>query len=330
MIILIVFLPILTLEGVEGKMFRPMALTFIFAMLGAMILCLTYVPAVSSLFLKANTSPKKSWGDRAVNWLENKYEKLLTSVLKSAKIVVGASVALFVICVFIFTKMGGEFIPQLDEGDIAFHIILKPGSSLDEGIATSTKIEKLLLDTYPEITQVISRFGVSDIPTDPMPMDMGDSFIILKEKSKWTSAETKVELIEKIKETLSVIPGVSYEFSQPIEMRFNELISGVREDIAVKLYGEDLDVLATKAEEMGKLISTIDGVSDLKVEATTGLPQITVNYKRNKIAQYGLNIKDLNTLVSSAFAGGHAVVIFVGEMRIEMEMGLVVRYRTNI
>lgn len=330
MIILIVFLPILTLEGVEGKMFRPMALTFIFAMLGAMILCLTYVPAVSSLFLKANTSTKKSWGDRAVNWLESKYEKLLTSVLKSAKIVVGLSVALFVICVFMFTKMGGEFIPQLDEGDIAFHIILKPGSSLDQGIATSTKIEKLLLDTYPEIIQVVSRFGVSDIPTDPMPMDMGDSFIILKEKSEWTSAETKVELIEKIKETLSVMPGVSYEFSQPIEMRFNELISGVREDIAVKLYGEDLDVLATKAEEMGKLISTIDGVSDLKVEATTGLPQITVNYKRNKIAQYGLNIRDLNTLVSSAFAGGHAGVIFEGERRIDLVVRLADTYRSNI
>jgi cobalt-zinc-cadmium resistance protein CzcA len=330
MIILIVFLPILTLEGVEGKMFKPMALTFIFTMIGAMILCLTYVPAVSALFLKTKTTEKRSWGDRAVHWLENRYEKLLGSVLKSAKIVVGASVAMFVVCLFIFTKMGGEFIPQLDEGDIAFHIILKPGSSLEEGITTSTKIEKLLLDTYPEITQVVSRFGVSDIPTDPMPMDMGDSFIILKEKSAWTSAETKVELIEKIKETLSVIPGVSYEFSQPIEMRFNELISGVREDIAVKLYGEDLDVLAAKAEEMGQIISTIEGVSDLKVEATTGLPQITVDYKRNKVAQYGLNIKDLNMLVRSAFAGGQAGVVFEGERRIELVVRLADKYRSNI
>lgn len=330
LIILIVFLPILTLEGVEGKMFKPMALTFIFAMLGAMILCLTYVPAVSSLFLKASPVGKKSWGDRVVNWLEKWYEKLLTSVLKSARIVVGGSVALFVICVVIFTRMGGEFIPELDEGDIAFHIILKPGSSLEEGIQTSTKIEKLLLDTYPEIIQIVSRFGVSDIPTDPMPMDMGDSFIILKEKSEWTSAKTKGALIEKMKQTLSVFPGVSFEFSQPIEMRFNELISGVREDIAVKLYGEDLDVLASKAQEMGRLISTVEGISDLKVETTTGLPQITVNYKRNKIAQYGLSIKDLNTLVSAAFAGGHAGVVFQGERRIELVVRLADTYRSTI
>lgn len=330
MIILIVFLPILTLEGVEGKMFKPMALTFIFAMLGAMILCLTYVPAVSALFLKTSTIQKKNWGDRAVTWLENKYEKLLVAVLKSAKLVIGVSVAMFVICVFIFTKMGGEFIPQLDEGDIAFHIIMKPGSSLEEGVATSTKIEKLLLQTYPEIIQVVSRFGVSDIPTDPMPMDIGDSFIILKDKSQWTSAASKVELIDKIKETLSVIPGVSYEFTQPIEMRFNELISGVREDIAVKLYGEDLEILAAKAKEMGQLISTVDGVSDMKVEATTGLPQITVNYKRNKIAQYGLTIKDLNTLIRSAFAGGKAGVIFEGERRFDLVVRLDEKYRSNI
>src|SRR5690606_10127051 len=246
------------LEGVEGKMFKPMALTFIFAMLGAMILCLTYVPAVSAIFLKANVKKRKSWGDRAVTWLENKYDKLLKSVLKSSKIVIGSSVAIFVMCVVVFNKLGGEFIPQLDEGDIAFHIILKPGSSLNEAVATSTKIEKLLLNTYPEITQVVSRFGVSDIPTDPMPMDLGDCFVILKQKSEWTSAETKVELIEKIKETISVIPGVSYEFTQPIEMRFNELISGVREDIAVKLYGEDLEILASKAKQMGQLISTVE------------------------------------------------------------------------
>src|SRR5690606_36803099 len=227
-------------------------------------------------------------------------------------------------------KMGGEFIPQLDEGDIAFHIILKPGSSLDQGIATSTKIEKLLLDTYPEIIQVVSRFGVSDIPTDPMPMDMGDSFIILKEKSEWTSAETKVELIEKIKETLSDIPGVSYEFSQPIEMRFNELISGVREHIAVKLYAEDLDILAAKAEEMGKIIATVDGVSAMKVEATTGLPQITVNYKRNKIAQHALNIKDVNTLVRAAFAADQAGVVFEGERRIELVVRLAEKCRSSI
>ncbi|HET8753119.1 MAG TPA: CusA/CzcA family heavy metal efflux RND transporter, partial [Salinimicrobium sp.] len=329
-IILIVFLPILALEGIEGKMFRPMALTFIFAMIGAMILCLTYVPMVSALFLKAPKNTKKSWGDKVVIWLENKYEPLLKKSLNRAKWVAGFGIALFALAIFLFTRMGGEFVPQLDEGDIAFHIILKPGSSLSEGIETSTRIENLLLDEYPEIEQIVTRFGVSDVPTDPMPMDIGDSFIILKPESEWVSAESKDELIAKIKETLSIIPGVSYEFTQPIEMRFNELISGVREDVAVKLYGENLDVLASKAQEMGELISTIEGVGDMKVEATTGLPQITVEYNRSKLAQYGLNINDLNTLVQSAFAGGQAGVVFEGERRFDLVARLNEEYRTNI
>jgi cobalt-zinc-cadmium resistance protein CzcA len=330
LIILIVFLPILALEGVEGKMFKPMALTFIFAMLGAMILCLTYVPMISALFLKESRKRKKSYGDKFIEWLQRKYEPLLNKSLKKGKLILGLAIGLFALAIFMFSRMGGEFIPQLDEGDIAFHIILKPGSSLDEGIATSTKIEKLLLDEYPEIEQVVSRFGVSDVPTDPMPMDIGDSFIILKDKSEWTSAETKDELINKIKETISIIPGVSYEFTQPVEMRFNELLTGVREDIAVKLYGEDLDVLANKAQEMGAIISNVDGVDDMKVEATAGLPQITVNYDRNKTAQYGLQIKELNSLIQTAFAGGKAGVIFEGEKRFDLVVRLQSEDRKSI
>ncbi len=330
LIILIVFLPILALEGVEGKMFKPMALTFIFAMLGAMILCLTYVPMISALFLKESKKRKKNYGDKFVVWLQDKYEPLLNKSLKRGKIILGLAIGLFALAAFMFTKMGGEFIPQLDEGDIAFHIILKPGSSLDEGIGTSTKIEKLLLNEYPEIEQVVTRFGVSDVPTDPMPMDIGDSFIILKDKDKWTSAESKDELIAKIKETLSIFPGVSYEFTQPVEMRFNELLTGVREDVAVKLYGEDLEVLASKAQEMGNIISTVEGVADMKVEATAGLPQITVNYNRDKTAQYGLQIKELNSLIQSAFAGGDAGVIFEGEKRFDLVVRLQEEERTSI
>jgi len=330
LIILIVFLPILALEGVEGKMFKPMALTFIFAMLGAMILCLTYVPMISALFLKEPKKSKRSYGDKFIIWLQNKYEPLLNKSLKKGKLILGLAVAFFALAVFMFTRMGGEFIPQLDEGDIAFHIILQPGSSLDEGIETSTKVEKLLLAEYPEIEQVVTRYGVSDVPTDPMPMDLADSFIILKDKSEWTSAETKDELIAKIKETLSIIPGVSYEFTQPVEMRFNELLTGVREDIAIKLYGEDLDLLASKAQEIGAIINDVEGVADMKVEATAGLPQITINYNRNKTAQYGLQIKDLNTLVQSAFAGGQAGVIFQGERRFDLVVRLREEDRTNI
>ncbi|MDT0687418.1 CusA/CzcA family heavy metal efflux RND transporter [Autumnicola psychrophila] len=330
LIILIVFLPILALEGIEGKMFKPMALTFIFAMLGAMILCLTYVPMISALFLKAPKTERKSWGDKFVLWLENKYEPLLKKSLSRAKVVLGAGIALFALAVFLFIRMGGEFVPQLDEGDIAFHIIMKPGSSLTEGTETATKIENLLLSEYPEIEQIVSRFGVSDVPTDPMPMDMADCFIILKPRSEWVSAETKDELINKIKETLNIIPGVSYEFTQPVEMRFNELLTGVREDVAIKLYGEDLEILADKAEEMGGIISTISGVADMKVEATAGLPQITVNYNRNKVAQYGLQIDNLNSLVQSAFAGGKAGVIFEGERRFDLVVRLDEAHRTNI
>ncbi len=330
LIILIVFLPILALEGVEGKMFKPMALTFIFAMLGAMILCLTYVPMISSVFLKLPKKKKNTWGDRFVTWLQNKYEPLLQNALKKSKLIIGCTIGLFALAIFLFTRMGGEFIPQLDEGDIAFHVILQPGSSLDEGIQTSTRIEKMLLEEYPEIEQVVTRFGVSDVPTDPMPMDIGDSFIILKDKSEWTSADSKEELISKIKESLSVIPGVSYEFTQPVEMRFNELLTGVREDIAVKIYGEDLDLLATKAQEISNLIGNIDGVADMKVEATTGLPQITVVYDRNKIAQYGLQIDDLNSQIQSAFAGGKAGVIFEGEKRFDLVVRLQPENRRNI
>ncbi|HSJ67533.1 MAG TPA: CusA/CzcA family heavy metal efflux RND transporter [Anditalea sp.] len=318
LIILLVFVPILFLEGIEGKMFKPMALTFMFAMIGAMILCLTYVPMVSALFIRPSKKDALSWGDKTVIWIEEKYEKALNGALKKAALVLGAAVALLVLALYTFTRMGGEFIPQLDEGDIAFHIIMTPGSTLTEGIKTSTEIEKILLANFPEIEHVLSRFGVAEVPTDPMPMDMADCFIILKPKSEWVTAETKEELINQIKDRLAVIPGINLEFSQPIEMRFNELISGVREDIAVKLYGEDLDVLADKAAEIGRLIRNIEGVADMKVEATSGLPQMTVSYQRERLAQYGLNISDINQVIETAFAGVRAGVIFEGERRFDL------------
>ncbi|HLU90759.1 MAG TPA: CusA/CzcA family heavy metal efflux RND transporter, partial [Cyclobacteriaceae bacterium] len=330
LIILIVFVPILFLEGVEGKMFKPMAFTFMFAMMGAMILCLTYVPMVSSLFIRVPKKAKKSWGDKVVIWIEDKYERALGGVLNRTMIIVGSALVLFALAVFTFTRMGSEFMPQLDEGDIAFHVILKPGSSLAEGIKTSTQIEKILLENFPEVEHAMTRFGVADVPTDPMPMDIGDCFIILKPKDQWVSAGSKEELIEKIKEKLSIVPGVSYEFTQPIEMRFNELISGVREDIAVKLYGEDLQILADKAEEMGRIIATVEGVADMKVEATTGMPQMTIQYERDKLAQYGLNVNDINRTVETAFAGGKAGSIFEAERRFDLVVRLDSVHRTHI
>ena len=330
LIILIVFIPILFLEGVEGKMFKPMALTFMFAMMGAMILCLTYVPMISSLFLRVPQKAKRSWGDKVVIWIEDKYERALGGALKRTTIIIGSSIVLFALAIFTFTRMGGEFIPQLDEGDIAFHVILKPGSSLSEGIKTSTQIEQILLENFPEVEHAMTRFGVADVPTDPMPMDIGDCFVILKPKDQWVSAASKEELVAKMKEKLSVVPGVNYQFTQPIEMRFNELISGVREDIAVKLYGEDLQVLADKAEEMGEIIFTVEGVADMKVEATTGMPQMTIHYDRDDLAQYGLNVNDINKVIETAFAGGKAGVIFEGERRFDLVVRLDSTHRTNI
>ena len=330
LIILIVFIPILALEGVEGKMFKPMALTFMFAMIGVMILCLTYVPMMSAWFIRPDKKEKASWGDRFVIWLENLYEPILGKALNKSKWIIASALVLLGFSIFTFTRMGGEFVPQLDEGDIAFHGILKPGSSLKETIATTTKIEQIVKSTFPEVEKIVSRIGVAEVPTDPMPMDIADIFVIMKPQSEWVSADSKDELVEKMKEAVEQIPGVNYEFTQPIEMRFNELLEGVREDIAIKLYGDDITILATKAEEISKIIAGTQGIGDMKVEATTGLPQMTVNYNRHKLAQYGLNVADLNTVVQSAFAGGKAGVIFEGEKRFDLVVRLDKQYKQGI
>lgn len=330
LIILIVFIPILALQGIEGKMFKPMALTFIFAMMGAMVLCLTYVPMMSALVLRQPKTDKKSYGDKFVHWVENRYAPLLGKSLEKGKLIIGTAVGWFAISVVVFTKMGGEFIPQLDEGDIAFHAILKPGSSLTETIETTTKIEQIVKAEFPEVIKIVSRIGVAEIPTDPMPMDIADVFVILKPKSEWTTATSKDELIEKMKSAIGIIPGVNYEFTQPIEMRFNELLEGVREDVAIKLYGEDVNVLSQKADEIAKIIAGTPGIGDMKAEATTGLPQITISYNRDKLAQYGLQINNLNTMVQSAFAGSKAGVIFEGEKRFDLVVRFAHQNRNDI
>ena len=330
LIILIVFIPILTLEGVEGKMFKPMAYTFMFAMIGVMLLCLTYVPMMSAWFLRGASSNKLSRGDKFILWLERIYTPALQWVLHKWKLVLTLALLALGSVVWLFSRMGGEFIPQLDEGDIAYHVILTPGSSLSEMTATTTNVEKIILENFPEAKTVLSRIGVADVPTDPMPMDLADCFVILKPQDEWTSASTKTELIKKMKAKISEVPGVAFEFTQPIEMRFNELITGVREDIAIKLFGEDLDILAEKAEEIGQLIGGVQGVGDMKVEATAGLPQITIDYNRRKLAQYGLNISDINKLVQSSIAGSKAGVIFEGERRFDLVVRLQEEKRSGI
>ncbi|SFN98328.1 heavy metal efflux pump, CzcA family [Salegentibacter flavus] len=317
-IILIVFAPILFLTGVEGKMFKPMAYTFGFAMIGAIFLCLTYVPMMSALLMKPVRN-KDSWFGKLEDWLEKVSDKiiggiqkvympLLKSALKLKLVVIGTAVFLLFLAGFTFSKMGGEFVPQLDEGDIAMQALIRPGSSLTESIEVSKKIENLLLESFPEIKTVTARIGVADIPTDPMPMDIADMYIILeKDKDKWTAADTKEGLIEQIKHKLNEnLTGVNLVFTQPVELRFNELLEGVREDIAVKLYGNDLDVLSEKVQEMAEIIQTVPGAGDVNAERTSGLPQMTVRYNRDKMAQYGLDIQKVNEYISTAFAGGTA------------------------
>ena len=222
---------------------------------------------------------------------------------------------------FLFTRLGGEFIPQLEEGDLAAGVITLQGGSLSNSVEMVQKANKILLDNFPEIKHTVCKIGAGEIPTDPTPMETGDYIITLKPKSEWTSAETREELVEKMEEALIPLAGVKFEFQQPIQMRFNELLSGSKQDIAVKIFGDDLDILAEKAANVEKIIQQIVGVEDINVEKVTGLAQVQVKYNRDRLAQYGLSVEDVNRILKAAFAGSQAGVVFDEEKR----FGLVVR-----
>jgi len=329
-IILIVYLPILALTGIEGKMFGPMAQTVSFAILGAFILSLTYVPMMSALALSKQTGHKRNISDRIMDKLHSWYSPLLERALKIRGIIVGVAVALLAIALFIFNSLGGEFIPTLDEGDVATHLIIASGSSLSQETEATTKAERILKAKFPEIRMIVSKIGSAEIPTDPMPVEAGDMIILLKDKDEWTSAKTKEELMEKMEEALNDIPGATTEFSQPIQMRFNELMTGVRSDVAVKIYGEDLDLLVGKGEEVLRISNTVDGVMDAKAERVAGLPQITVRYNKDKMALYGLKIGDVNKVVRMGFAGEAAGKVYEGEKRFDLVVRLAQDNRTDI
>ncbi|MFN0189233.1 MAG: efflux RND transporter permease subunit [Bacteroidia bacterium] len=329
-IILIVYLPILTLTGIEGKMFGPMAQTVSFAILGAFILSLTYVPMMSALCLSKKTEHKRNISDNLMNFFQRVYDPMIHFALRKKMTVIITSVVLFVGSLFLFLSMGGEFIPTLEEGDLALNTRIMAGSSLSQNVSIVTRLEKMLKAKFPEVKQVVSRIGSAEIPTDPMSVEVADIIISLKAKEDWTSAETREELADKIKSELSNLPGVSMEISQPIQLRFNELMTGVRADVAVKIFGEDLDTLAQKGSEVIRLIENIEGVADLKAEQVTGLPQITVKYNRERISQYGLSIYDINRVLRTAFAGEVAGVVFEGEKRFDMVVRLEEELRTNI
>ena len=329
-IILIVYVPIMALVGIEGKMFRPMAQVVSFALIGATILSLTYVPMVSTLFLSKSTEHKPNFSDRMMDWIHKIFNPAIRYALNHKLLVSASVITIFIASLFVFNSLGGEFIPQLEEGDLAAGVITLQGGSLSNTVEQVQKANKILLANFPEIKHVVCKIGAGEIPTDPTPMETGDYIITLKDKHEWTSAKTREELVGKMEEALIPLAGVKFEFQQPIQMRTNELLSGSKQDIAIKIFGDDLNTLADKASQVEKIIQKVQGVEDINVEKVTGLAQIQVEYNRDRLAQYGLSIEEVNRVLRTAFAGSQAGVVFDEEKR----FGLVVRmdkdYRQSI
>ena len=317
-IIMIVYVPMMTLVGIEGKMFRPMALTVFFAILGAFILSLTYVPMASSLFLSRKVHIYSTFSDRMIAKLQGLYRPVLAWVLVRNKDVVTAAVALFCVSAVGFKYLGGEFIPSLEEGDFAVEMSMAQGTSLSQMVESCTKAEKLLKAQYPEIKQVVSRIGSAEIPTDPMPVERADIMIALKPKAEWISAKTTPELMEKMEETLRLIPGLEAEISQPIQMRNNELLTGIKQDVAVKIFGDDLDVLTRQAEKVKRFIKNVRGVSGITVEQVSGLPQIQVRYNRERMAVYGVSVDEVGKVLETTFAGSVAGSVYEGDKKFDI------------
>ena len=317
-IIMIVYIPLMTLVGIEGKMFRPMALTVFFAILGAFILSLTYVPMASSLLLSRKVHDRKTFSDKMIEKLQGWYRPVLDWVLARNKDVITGAVALFCVSVVGFKYLGGEFIPSLEEGDFAVEMSMSQGTSLSQMVESCTKAEQLLKKEYPEIKQVVSRIGSAEIPTDPMPVERADIMIALKPKAEWTSAKTTPELMEKMEETLSAIPGLEAEISQPIQMRTNELLTGIKQDVAIKIFGDDLDVLTQQAGKVKKMIERVPGVSGIFVEEVAGLPQVQVKYNHEKMAAYGVSVDDISGILETSFAGAVAGSVYEGDRKFDI------------
>jgi cobalt-zinc-cadmium resistance protein CzcA len=325
-IILIVYLPILSLVGIEGKMFRPMAQTVSFALIGAFLLSLTYVPMMSALCLSKKLDHRENWSNKMMNVLNRWYQSLLAGALKIPKTVVLISFLLFGVSAFVLSTLGGEFIPELEEGDFAVDARVLTGSSLTTSIKTMQQASSILQERFPEVEKIVSRVGASEIPTDPMPIEMSDIIISLKPRDQWVSAKTFDELANKMSKALEDIPGLKAGFQFPVQMRFNELISGARQDVVCKIFGENLDTLAAYADRLGAIIRSVKGAKDIYIETATGLPQIVIQYKREAMALYRLNIADVNRIIRTAFAGESAGIIYENERRYD----LVVRLKDDL
>jgi heavy metal efflux system protein len=329
-IILIVYLPIFTLEGIEGKMFKPMAQTVAFALLGAFILSLTYIPMMSAFFLNKNTNPKKNISDKIMDKITVFYQKYLILALRKQKQIILTVLVLFVISLITMSFLGGEFIPALEEGDFAVDTKVLNGSNLNTTIAFTQKAAHILKTQFPEVEKVVTKIGSGEVPTDPMPMDAADMMVILKDKSEWKSAKTFDELSEKMSEALQDVPGITVGFQYPVQMRFNELMTGARQDVVCKIFGENLDTLAVYANKLGKIVNQVEGTQNLYIEPVTGLPQIIITYNRPMIAQYNLSVADINKVVNTAFAGQSTGLVFEEEKRFDLVVRLHANERKNL
>ncbi len=329
-IILIVYLPILSLQGIEGKMFKPMAYTIAFAILGAFILSITYVPMMSALFLNKKLNHKATFTDRLMQFVERRYQPLLNKVLSFPKSVILSTIALFTISIILLLNMGGEFIPQLEEGDFAVEARVLTGSNLNNTIESTQKAAKLLIQHFPEVEKVVTKIGSAEIPTDPMPFEAGDMMVILKDKKEWVSAKTFPELSSKMTKVLEQVPGMTVGFQFPVQMRFNELMTGARQDVVCKIYGENLDSLAKYASQLNEIIKTVDGAVNIYEEKVTGMPQVVIKYNRDAMAKYGFNVQDINRVVNSAFAGQIAGQVYEEEKRFDMVVRLDGQARQNM
>lgn len=329
-IILIVYLPIFTLQGIEGKMFKPMAQTVAFALIGAFILSLTYIPMMTSLFLSKQKKIKPNFSDRIMAEVEVFHQKYLIKTLRIRQLILAIVIILFAISVFVMSRLGGEFIPALEEGDFAVEARILPGSNITTTIEYTTKAAKILKERFPEVEMVVTKIGSGEIPTEPMPMDAGDMIIVLKPKKEWTSAKTFPELSDKMSKALEEIPGLSTGFQFPVQMRFNELMTGARQDVVVKIFGENLDSLAVNADKLGKIITTVKGAQDLYIEPINGIPQVVIEFNRALLAQYGLSIGEANRIINIAFAGQSTGMVFEGEKRFDLVVRLTAEKRANI
>ena len=330
-IILIVYLPILALVGIEGKMFRPMAQTVSFAILGAFILSLTYIPMMSALFLSKDAQHKRNFSNRMMEYFHRKYRPVILGALRYKLVVIISSLLLVILSAFLFMGMGGEFLPTLEEGDYAVETRVLTGSSLSYTVESAMKGSEVLLKEFPdEVAEVVGKIGSSEIPTDPMPIEACDLIVVLHPKGQWTKATTMEDLAERMAEALTVVPGVTFGFQQPIQMRFNEMMSGVRQDVAIKIFGEDLAVLTTLSKDVSRIVRSIEGVRDLYLEEVTGLPQIVININRDEVAKYGLNIEAINQVINTAFAGQSAGLVFENEQRYDLVVRLASENRQSI